>query len=154
MASIDLFKVEGFNELNEKLKQLSDKVKRKEVLAIQRKIAEPVRRAFMDNLPKRTGTLGKSVAVKAISEKKTKGNPVIAIAPGKRGKNDGYYKFFVIKKGQKTGSIRRGSRKGINTVVKESRDKTLSQIASGALKENTAQVAKLIQKKIDSLSKT
>lgn len=152
MARIDLFEIEGFAALNKKLKQLPDNIKRKEVLAIQRKIANPIRKKYEDNLPKRKGTLGKSVAVQSVRASKVEGNPAIQIAPGKRGKNDGYYKFMVTEKGAKPGSNKRGSRKGLNTVTKQARDKTLRQVQSGAVKENEVQVAKLIQKKIDNLS--
>lgn len=152
VAKIDVFQVEGFEELNAKLKQLPDRVKRKEVLAIQRRLAEPIRKAYAANLPESSGTLGRSVAVKSVSIRKSGGNPAIQVVPGKRGKNDGYYKFMVIRKGDSPGSTDRGSRKGMNTVVTASRNRTLAQVGDNVAKDAEGTVAKYVQKKIDSLS--
>lgn len=152
MARIDPFVIEGFDELNRKLKQLDDRVKRKEILAIQRRLARPVQKAYAANLPKDKGTLGKSVAIKSISARRSGGNPAIQVVPGRRGSNDAYYKFMVIRKGARPGSTARGSRKGINTVVKEARDKTLSQIGPGVVKDAEGKVAQYIQKRINLLS--
>lgn len=152
MAKVSPFDIEGFDALNKKIKQLPDRVKRKEVLAIQKKLAKPVQTAYAGNLPKRSGTLSKSVAIKAVSARRSGGNPTISIAPGKRGKNDGYYKFMVVPKGTAVGSNKRGSRKGLNTVTPEARDKTLKQSQSGLTREAEAKVAAYIQKKIDKLT--
>lgn len=152
MAKIDVFKIEGFEELNRKLKQLPDRVKRKEVLAIQRRLARPIQKAYAANLPKRSGTLSRSVAIKSVSARRSGGNPIVEVLPGKRGKNDGYYRFMVIHKGDRPGSIARGSRKGINTVVPEARDKTLTQVGTGVVQDAEGKVAKYIQKKIDQLA--
>ncbi|AGO49131.1 structural protein [Cellulophaga phage phi39:1] len=145
--------VEGFEELNAKLKKLSDSVKRKEVLGLQRQLAKPIQKAYAANLPVDSGTLSKSVAIKTVSIKRSGGNPVISVEPGKRGKNDGYYKFMVIKKGSKPGSIKKGSRRGLNNVVTDGRNKTLKQISSGVVNSSEATVVKYVQKKIDKLSK-
>lgn len=151
MAKIDVFEVEGFEQLNAKLKQLPDRIKRKEVLAIQRRLAEPIRKAYGENLPKSSGTLSKSVAVKSVSIRKSGGNPAIQVVPGKRGKNDGYYKFMVIRKGDRPGSTERNSRKGLNTVVTEARNRTLAKFGDSVAKDAEGTVAKYVQKKIDSL---
>lgn len=152
VARIDVFKIEGFDELNRKLKQLPDRVKRKEVLAIQRRIAKPVQAAYSANLPKRSGTLSKSVAIKAVSVRRSGGNPIIEVVPGRRGRYDAYYKFMVIRKGDNPGSTARGSRKGINTVVPDARDKTLSQLSARGVADAEGKVAQYVQKKIDQLS--
>lgn len=151
MAKNSLFEVEGIKELNEKLKKLPDKVKRKEVLGLQRKIAAPIRAEYADKLPHRTGNLGKSVAVQTVPASKTGGNPSVVVRPAKRGKADGYYKFMVIPKGSKPGSRRRGSRKTLNTVVKEARDRTVAAMNAGITKTYETAMAKLIQRKIDRL---
>lgn len=153
MASINVTRVEGFAELNLKLKKLEDSVKRKEVLGLQRKLASPVRKAYANNLPKASGTLSKSVAVRTIPTRKTNGNPAVAVVPGKRGKNDGYYKFMVIPKGSTPGSTKRGSRRSLNTVVGVARNKTLKQMETGLIASSEKEVSKYMQKKIDRLSK-
>lgn len=151
MAKISPLEVEGFDELNRKLKQLPDRVKRKEVLGVQRKLALPVRKLYERNLPKDSGTLSRSVAVKTVPIRKSGGNPAIAVRPGKRGRNNGYYKFMVIDKGSTPGSNTRGSRKGLNTVVERARNKTLAQIEAGVTKEAEIKTARYIQQKIDRL---
>jgi hypothetical protein len=152
VASLDVTAVEGFQELNAKLKKLTDSVKRKEILGLQRQLAKPTQRIYAQNLPKDSGTLSKSVAIKTVSLKRSGGNPMISIQPGKRGKNDGFYKFMVVKKGTVLGSRKRGSRKGKNTVTTTARNKTLSQISSGLVKESEDKIKKYVQKKIDKLS--
>lgn len=152
MARIDPFEIEGFDELNKKLKQLDDRVKRKEVLAIQRRIAKPVQKAYAGNLPRRKGTLSESVAIKTVSARRSGGNPAIQVIPGRRGRHDAYYKFMVIRKGDRPGSTARGSRKSINTVVPEARDKTLLQIGPGIVRDSEGKVSQYVQKKINQLS--
>lgn len=153
MANLNVTQVEGFAELNLKLKKLDDSVKRKEVLGVQRKLAAPVRKAYAANLPKDSGTLSKSVAVRTIPSRKSGGNPAVAVVPGKRGKNDGYYKFMVIPKGSRPGSTKRGSRTGMNTVVGIARNKTLAQMEAGLVTSSEKAMATYVQKKIDKLSK-
>lgn len=152
MANLNVTEVEGFAELNKKLKQLPDKVKRKEVLGIQRKLAAPIRKRYGDLLPQDTGNLSRSVAIRTVSARKSNGNPSIVIRPSKRGKNDGYYKFMVIRKGVRTGSIKRGSRKGLNTVVTKARNTTLTSLGQRTAEDVAKRTAKLVQKKIDRLS--
>lgn len=152
MANINVTQVEGFDVLNKKLKKLEDSVKRREVLGIQRKLAAPVRRAYAANLPQRTGNLSRSVAVRTVPRRKSAGNPAIAVVPGKRGKNDGFYKFMVIPKGSRPGSRKRGSRKTLNTVVGKARDRTLTQMENGLIDKSEKAVQKYLQKKIDRLS--
>jgi HK97 gp10 family phage protein len=153
VANLNVTEVKGFDVLNKKLKKLEDSVKRREVLGIQRKLAAPVRRAYAANLPKRTGNLSRSVAVRTIPRRKTGGNPAIAVVPGKRGRNDGFYKFMVIPKGTKTGSRKRGSRKGLNTVVGNARNKTLTQMENGLVESSEKAVQRYLQKKINRLSR-
>jgi len=152
VANISPFKIDGFDELNKNLKKLDDNVKRKEVLGILRAQSKPFALAYSAALPYRSGTLSKSVAVRALSKRRSGGNPVVGIRPGKRGKNDGYYKFMVIEKGSLPGSTARGSRKGINTVVEKARDRALRAGETAAILGNQKAVTKLVQRKIDKLS--
>lgn len=153
MARIDVTQVEGFEELNAKLKKLKDSVKRKEVLGLQRQMAKPVQKAYAARLPIDSGTLSKSVAIRTIASRKTGGNPGINVVPGKRGKNDGYYKFMVIRKGANPGSNKRGSRKGINTVTEDARNETLNAMENGLIEQSKDKLSKYVQKKIAKLSK-
>ena len=152
MARINVTEVEGFDALNKKLKQLPDKVKRKEVLAIQRRLAAPIKKAYAANLPVRKGTLSKSVSVRAVAARHTGGNPSVVVRPGKSGKNNGYYKFMVVNKGAKVGSNKKGSRKGLNTVTATARDRTIAQIGGAVVKEAEVKTAAYVQKAINRLS--
>lgn len=162
MAKTDFFEIEGFKELNAKLKRLPDKVKRTEVLKIQRRIAKPLEKAYAEALPvgkvdkKRfgtvypKGTLSKSVKTATVPASKVGGNPSVVIRPGKKGKHDAFYKFMVVRKGFKGSG--RGSRKGANTVVEAARDKALANVGARAQKEAVDKTAAYIQKQIEKLS--
>lgn len=164
MAGQDVTKVEGFQELNRKLKTLDDRTKRREVLKIQRRLAKPIIEKYSANLPRGSrdkkrfgsvypaGTLKKSVKADTVPIRAAKGNPAIAIRPGKKGKADAYYRFMVIAPGTKTGSTRRGSRTGKNNVVSQARDKTLRTMGNIS-KEYVDKTAAYIQKQIKRLSK-
>lgn len=152
MAKIDVTQIEGFDVLNKKLKRLEDSVKRREVLSLQKKLAAPVRKRYGENMPVASGTLSKSVSVRTIPSRKSGGNPAIAVVPGKRGKNNAYYKFMVIAKGSSPGSRKRGSRRALNTVVTLARNRTLSQMENGLVASSEKEVQKYLQKKIDRLS--
>lgn len=160
----DFLHIEGFDELNRKLKQLPDNVKRNEILKLQRRAAKPVIKAYSDALPvgekdkKRRGsvyvkgTLSKSVKHQTVPKRVTGGNPSIVIRPAKKGKYDPWYRFMVVKKGQKTDDTQKGSRQGLNVVVDEARDKALKVVGAKAEREVTEDVAKYIQTRIDKLS--
>lgn len=161
---VDVFQVEGFEELNRKLKQLPDKVKRTEVLKIFRRLAKPIEQAYAAELPvgikdkKRfgslypKGTLSKSVKTETVSSRRAGGNPSIAIRPGKKGKYDSWYKFMVVKKGTKTGSIARGSRIGKNTVVEDAKNRAWNKTQGRTTQEATDKTAAYIQKQITRLN--
>lgn len=164
MARIDVTEVEGFEELNRKLKKLDDRVTRREILKIQRRLAKPIIEKYKKELPVGTrdkerfgsvypaGTLGKSVKADTVPARKSDGNPAIAVRPSKKGKWDSWYKFMVIPKGTKTGSTGRGSRKGINTVVEAARDRVLNMLGPQTQKEALDKTADYIQKQIKRLS--
>lgn len=168
MATSDqIFEIEGFDELNRKLKQLPDRVKRREVLKIFRRLSKPIQQAYRQNLPKGTkphtrytkgggqttyqpGNLAESVNAQTVSLKYSDGNPSIAVRPSKKGSADGYYRFMVVRKGFKGSG--RGSRKGANDVVPQARDATLQQTGGKATAEAREKTAAYIQKQIDRLS--
>lgn len=162
----EIFEIQGFDELNKKLKQLPDRVKRQEVLKIFRRLAKPVIESYRRNLPKGEkphtrytrggkttyppGNLAASVNAQAVALKYSDGNPSIAIRPAKRGKADGYYRFMVVRKGFKGSG--RGSRKGANDVVPKARNITLAQTGAKSTAEAREKTAAYIQKQIDKLS--
>ncbi|WP_271856076.1 hypothetical protein [Patiriisocius marinus] len=167
--AIDVTKVEGFEELNAKLKQLNDGVKRNEVLKIQRRLAKPIAAAYSQKLPQSNkphtryvkgggkttytpGNLSRSVRVKTVGKRAAKGNPSLQILPDKTkgGRNDGYYRFMVVAKGFKGSG--RGSRKGKNTVVEQARNATLAATQGRTTKEAEVKTAAYIQKRINKLS--
>jgi len=162
VANTDVFEIEGFKELNAKLKRLPDKVKRTEVLKVFRRVVKPIEKAYSEALPvgridkKRfgtiypKGTLSKSVKVATVPASKVGGNPSVVIRPGKKGKYDAFYKFMVVRKGFKGSG--RGSRNGANTVVEVARNKALANAGGRAQKEAVDKTAKYIQKQIDRLS--
>jgi hypothetical protein len=163
----EIFKVEGFEELNKKLKRLPDAVKRTEILKIQRRLAVPAITAYRAALPtgrrshtrytrdgsKTTytpGNLARSVGALTVGKRASKGNPSIAVRPEKRGKSDGYYRFMVVKEGFK--GVGRGSRIGANTVVPDARDRALATISASTTREAEIRTAAYVQKQIDKLS--
>lgn len=152
MARIDVTEVRGFDQLNLKLKRLTDRVKRTEVLKIMRRLSRPVVAEYRNQLPKDQGTLQRSVAVKTVPRRKSGGNPAVAVLPGKSGRNDAYYKFMVVPKGTELGSRRRGSRRGKNTVVPNARDRTINAMEKGLVRQAGEKTAEYVQKQIDRLS--
>lgn len=154
MARIDVTQVEGFDELNRKLKALTDRVKRSEVLKIFRRLARPVVRQYRGNLPKDRGVLQRGVGVKTVPASKVDGNPVISILPGRRGTADPFYRFMVVPKGTRTGSNKRGSRRGKANVVPIARDRTLDAMKGGLVEYGGKETAAYVQKQIDKLSRT
>lgn len=165
MASSDLTKIEGFKELNAKLKRLPDKLKRTEIIKIQKRVADPIIKAYAQALPvgvkdkKRNGTtyqkgtLSKSVKAVTVPARKVGGNPSIVIRPAKKGKLDPWYRFMVIRKNSRPGSRAKGSRIGLNTVVDKARNKAIRSVGPAAEKKAADKTAIYIQKQIDKLSK-
>ncbi len=154
----DLFEITGFQELQRKLLQVNDRVKKKEVLSVLRKMARPYVRAGRsgDYVPvskkphlvsgKRTrkviqpGTLRKSIGTITGKKGRARYNPTIYVGPRTNGKNDGWYGHFVDE----------GTANGI-------RPKHFMQkiyASQGDMDKKTADaVARHIQKVIDRLSK-
>lgn len=163
MARISPFEVEGFDRLNERLKELPDKIKRREVLKIFKRLAKPVIKVYAEELPvgKRDkkrfgntyikGTLSKSIKAVTVPKSKSGGNPAIAIRPAKKGKYDPWYRFMVVKKGTNVGSGKKGSRKGKNTVVDDARDESFDKVGAQARQKALEQTSKYIDKQIKKL---
>lgn len=152
-------KVEGFDKLVSKINKLDDRMTRREVLKIQRKMATPIVSAFRNELPESdrpkrvSGTLKKSVAKETVPGSKVGGNPQIVVRPSTKGKKGGYYRFMVVRKGAVLGSNKRGSRKGKANVVQQARDKVYGMLGTPLTDRYQKNVTKYVQKQIDRLSK-
>lgn len=145
--------IEGFPELIKKINQLDDKMTRREVLKIQRKLATPLVRAYRDELPKDSGNLSKSVSKETVPGRKVRGNPQIVVRPSTKGKKRGYYRHMVVAKGTEIGSTKRGSRKGVNTVVEKARNKVYKSRESVMTAKYEKQITKFLERQIKRLSK-
>lgn len=90
-----LFEVKGFDELQAKIKKLSnDKDKRKPVIAILRKSAASTIKAARVLAPKYTGIGSKSIKFEVLRRSKV---PMGIVGPRSSGKYDGWYlRQFVI----------------------------------------------------------
>lgn len=147
----DLINIQGFEEFQRKLKRLPDKLKRNEVLKIQRRMAKPLVRAYQSELPKDSGNLAGSVRAKTVSASKVGGNPSIQVLPDKKRGYDGYYKFMVVRKNTVLGSKNRGSRLGKNTVTAKARDRAIRSSAGFVSKDYEAKMVKYLQGRINKL---
>ena len=164
----EILKIEGFKELNQKLKRLPDSVTRLEILKIQRRVVKPVVKAYAQTAPKgkkshsryikstkkkisyEPGNLSRSIAAVTVPARFTGGNPSLVVRPTSKGKvNDGYYRFMVVNKGF-TGSGR-GSRIGSNTVIQKARDRAIATVGASVQREALAKTAAFIQKRINKL---
>lgn len=89
-----LFEVKGFKELQQQLKTLPDKVKRKQVVKILRRASRDTVKEARRQAPKDTGVGAKSIRFEALRRSK---NPGGIVGPRSRGKYDGWYmRQFVI----------------------------------------------------------
>ena len=157
--------VEGFAGLIKKLKKLDDKMTRREVLKIQRKLAKPFVPAYSNELPKSSrdvkrfetiypaGTLRDSVAIETVPARKVGGNPQVVVRPSIKGNKQGWYRHMVVDKGTKIGSNKLGSRVGINTVVDKAKDKVWSSRSSIVTAKYKKEMQRLVQRQINKLSK-
>lgn len=107
-----LFEIEGFDKLQVKIKQLPDRVKRKEVLKILGQVANPTVKAARSQAPRsnkphlqsgrrtrkiiQPGNLKKSIGKIRGKRGTAKVNAVLYVGPRSKGrKNDGFYGAFV-----------------------------------------------------------
>lgn len=164
-----LVEIEGFRELEAKLKLLSnDKDKKKEILLILRQVANPTLRAaqsFIVNSKKAHKTRGK--LIKPGNLKKSIGtitgkqdNPTIYVGPRAKGSFNGWYGHFVhdghnvYNKGYKrkhtagANNAAAKSRTTANPFMTKANTVTNSQVTDDAEKRITA----FIQRRIDKLS--
>jgi len=130
MKKKSLIEVDGFEELQRKLKQVSDRVTKREILSLLRKMARPYVRTGRSSgiVPiskhkhivsgKRTrqviepGNLRKSIGTITGRKGASKVNPTIYVGPRVKGKYDGWYGHFVDQ-GTKTGITPRNYMKKI-----------------------------------------
>lgn len=138
--SVQVVQIEGFQELQQKLKVLGDdRGKRKSVERVLRKAARSTVVAARGEVPVRTGNLKKSIGV--VRARRSR-DPLLYVGPrgGRRYKNDGFYGGFV----------EQGTKKGIqpNRYMARAYNKT----KGGVTREAVAGVSKVIQAEIAKLS--
>ncbi|QLE02885.1 HK97 gp10 family phage protein [Galbibacter sp. BG1] len=105
--SRSIFEIKGFKELEQKIKKLPDKAKKREMVKILRKSAQTTVKAARQEAPQSSrphylrggkkiqpGNLKKSIGVQVARKAK---NPMIVVRPKSSGKYDGFYgRAFVI----------------------------------------------------------
>lgn len=155
--------IKGFKELERKIKELPEKVKRKEVIKILRTSAKPTLRAAKNEVPVASGNLKKSLGIIVGKKGRSKENPTIYVGPrsGGRLKYDGWYGAIVhggrnvYRRGFKRRHVR--SKQNANAAVKfipgnPYMDRAYNQTKGQVTKETEKSVAKAIQRQIDKLS--
>jgi len=155
--SKDLVEITGFPELQAKLKQLPDKVKKAEMLKILGQVANATVSAAKSQAPqskkehiisgKRTRKIIQPTNLKKsigkITGKRGLGvqNAVLYVGPKSKGvKNDGWYGMFVNK-----GTVKQAA----NPFM----DRAYEQTKGGVTADAEVKVAKYLQRQIDRLSK-
>ncbi len=151
----DLYQIDGFEELQRKIKQLPDNVKKKEMLKVLGQVATPTVKAGRQQAPiskkkhvisgKRTrkliepGNLKKSIGKIRGKKGLGKENAVLYVGPRSKGrKNDGWYGMFV----------EYGTKKqNANPFMKKVYQQTKGKVTADAERK----VARYIQKQIDKL---
>lgn len=152
-----LIEIEGFAELHQKIKQLPDKVKRREVLKILGQVANSTVKAARGEAPKsdrphvqagkRTykiinpGNLKKSIGKITGKRGSAKINAVLYVGPRSKGRvNDGWYGGFVH-----GGTVKQDP----NPFMERAYEQTKGLVTADAEKK----VAAYVQKQINRLSK-
>lgn len=155
----DLIQIQGFDDLQNKLKKVPDKVKRKEVIKILRRASRDTVKIARSLAPKDTGQGEKSIKFEVLRRSK---NPAGIVGPRSRGKYDGYYlRLFVIpghniyrtgfKRSRRGNRVRntRGAKRRVAPVPFMQR---AYQITQGKVSnESVTDVEKYIQKQIERL---
>lgn len=151
-----LVEIKGFAELERKLKQLPDKVKKREMLKILGQVANPTVKAMRAAAPiskkehlisgKRArkviqpGNLKKSIGKIRGKRGLGKENAVLYVGPRSKGKkNDGWYGMFVAK-----GTVKQKAQPFTKTAYSQ----TKGQVTDDA----EVKVTRYIKKQIDKLS--
>lgn len=136
--SKSLVEIEGFKELESKIKSLTnDKVKKKEVLKILGQVANPTVKAVRALTPKVSG-----IGVKSVGKKNMRKTPnaVVYVSHRSRKNADGWYVRQFVVRGTKYQKA--------NPII----DKAYNQTKGQATKESEVKISKYIQKQIDRLS--
>lgn len=156
--SKDLFEIEGFSELEAKLKSLSnDKIKSREVRKILGQVANPTVKAARALAPKskkahtisgknrvkktfQPGNLKKSIGKKNLTRAN---NPMLVVRANSRKNADGFYgRRFLIR------GTKEGNKLSANPFTQKAYDQTKGRVTADA----EVKIAKYIQKQIDRLS--
>lgn len=169
-----LIEVDGFAELQSKLKTLADdKTKKREVIAILRQVANSTVRAARQNAPIsnkphkargktiQPGNLKKSIGVIVGKKGDAKVNPTVYAGPRAKGNNNGWYGHFVeyginvynkgFKRKRKAGA--NASAAVRRTKANPFMQRAYQQTGGKVLKESEQRMINFIQKRIDKLSK-
>jgi len=158
----DLFQMQGFEQLQAKIKKLPDKVKKKEMLKVLGQVANPTKDAAKRYAPFKSGTLKDSIG--KIKGKKGLGkeNAVLYVGPRSKGKWKGWYGHIIeyghnsiYRKGFKRnrkGNVKynsTGSQRFVkaNPFMKKAFEQTKGKVTADAEKR----VARYIQKQINKL---
>lgn len=157
--SKDFIEIEGFKELEKKLKSLSsDKVKNREVRKLLGQVANSTVRVARDLAPKskkahtisgktratrtfQPGNLKKSIGKKNLTRAN---NPMLVVRANSRKSADGFYGRQFLTRGTK-----KGNKLDANPFMQKAYDQTKGNVSADA----EAKVAKYIQRQIDRLSK-
>lgn len=158
--SKSIVEIEGFTELLAKIKQLPDKVKRREMLKVLRQSSKATVRAARANAPvsKKQHVISGATRArrviqpgnlkKAIGNRtgKDKGKAIIYVGARKTKKFDAYYSAIVIRGARRANNNPSGF-KG-NPFIDRAYNSTKGQVTADTEKN----VARYIQKQIDKLS--
>ena len=153
--SRSIVEVQGFDELRQKIKNLPDKVKKKQIQKILRVAAKstvtetrlqaPVSskaHTFRGGRIFEPGNLKKSIRVKVMTRARV---PMVIVGPTSQGKKyDGFYGRQFVIPGHRT---RSGGLVKPNDFMKRGHDKTAGKVTDQALRATE----KYIQKQIDKL---
>lgn len=179
--SKSIYQIEGFDQLQQKIKQLPDKVKKREVLKILGQAANPTVKAARSQAPvskqthwqagKRTkkliqpGNLRKSIGKIRGKRGSAKVNAVLYVGPRSKGrKNDGWYGAMVhdghnvyrkgfSRKNRKAGSTKRYSSQAIKFVkANPFMDRAYNQTKGLVTQDSEKRIAKYLNKQIQRLS--
>lgn len=169
-----LVEIQGFAELQEKIKKLADpKDKKRELVAVLRQVALTTVRVAKAETPiskkphvarKKVinpGNLQKSIGTIVGRKGSAKDNPTVYVGPRAKGSNDGWYGNFVAlghniyKKGfKRKRSKAANNAAGVSSTTKANNfmKRAYEQTQGNVSAELETRVAKFIQKRIDKLS--
>lgn len=170
-----LVEIQGFNELQQKIKMLSDdRSKKRELIALLRRVAASTVRLAKQNAPVskkmhvarnkkiNPSNLKKSIGIIIGKKGQAKENPILYVGPRAKGANDGWYGHFV-EYGHNVyarGFKRKKRKKGADnssfaisrTKANNFMQRTYEQTGGKVSQEAAVKIAAYIQKRIDKLS--